>query len=348
MKLDTSKITALEDFSGVVLVCRAGTPVFSWEGGLAHRGWNVPNTMTTRFRIASVSKMFTAVAVLQLVHQGLVHLDDPITKHLETIAGSVSDEVTIAHLLSMTSGIADWFDESGDWEADWARLVREHPLYLLRTDADYLPLFADAPPIAAPGERYAYNGAGYNLLGLLIERLGGTSYYDHVRRHVFDLAGMSRSDFVALDSVAPEVAEGYVPQTAGESVVGWVKNIYSTTPQAAADGGATSTAGDLVAFNRALRANLLLPADLTTQMLSPQATEREEQVRGYHWRYGYGATLLLDDDGDIVRWGHTGEEDGVSARLYHYPRGDVDVAVLGNHSWSAGDLGWQIHDALTS
>jgi CubicO group peptidase (beta-lactamase class C family) len=244
----------------------------------------------------------------------------------------------------MTSGIADWFDESGDWEAQWAELIRRHPIYLLRRDEDYLPLFAHKPPLSAPGERHRYNGAGYLLLGMLIERTSGLSYVDYVRQHVFEPAAMTGSGLVALDDVEPRVAEGYLPP-AGSST-GWRRNIYSTTPAGAADGGAVCTAADVIAFGRALRGGRLLGAEMTERMLTAAISERDEKVRGYTWMYGYGVMFILDNIGRVVRWGHTGEEDGVSARLYHYPALDVDVAILGNQSRCAGTLAWEIHDAL--
>jgi len=210
-----------------------------------------------------------------------------------------------------------------------------------------LPLFVSESPLHPVGERFQYNGAGYILLGLIIERLTDVPHTEYVRHNIFDRAGMTRSGFVALDDVEPEVAEGYIPITdADDPVVDWKKNIYSTTPEAAADGGATSTVEDLVRFVRALRNGRLLSAQLTGAMLSPHVRQREDRPRGYAWEYGYGNAFIRDEDGRIVRWGHTGEEDGVSCRLYHYPGIDVDVVILGNQSWCAGTLGWEIHDLL--
>ncbi|WKX73940.1 serine hydrolase [Streptomyces sp. XD-27] len=336
-------------FSGAVVVARAGEPVFADAFGWASRAWRIPNTVGTRFRVASVSKMFTAVAVLRLVEQGRVGPADRLAPLLGARGAWLPPEVTVSHALTMTSGIADWFDEGGDWAAEWAALTAAHPLYLLRDNADYLPLFAGKEPLFAPGERHRYNGAGYILLGLLLESLTGRPYADVIHDQVFARAAMADSGFVALDEVVPGVAEGHLPpeEAADGRRTGWRRNVYSATPAAAADGGATCTADDLVGFARALRSGRLLGADMTRRALTPQVLERAEKVRGYTWKYGYGVMFLLDDDGTVVRWGHTGEEDGVSARLYHYPRLDADVAILGNVSGCAGALGWDLHDALT-
>lgn len=336
-----------EAFSGTVLLQRGDDRLFQGAYGYANRSWRVENHVDTRYRIASISKMFTAVAALQLVDTGALSLDTPVAACLGLEDTTIPREATVYHMLTMTSGIADWFEESGTWEEDWAELCREHPIYLFRENEDYLPLFVDEPPLHPVGERFQYNGAGYILLGLLIERLTHMPYKEYVQRNIFDRAWMTRSGFVALDDVELEVAEGYIPITdADDPVVDWKKNIYSTTPEAAADGGATSTAEDLVHFVEALRAGRLLSPMLTEAMLSPYVSQREDRPRGYAWEYGYGNAFIRDEDGQIVRWGHTGEEDGVSCRLYHYPGIDVDVVILGNQSWCAGTLGWEIHDLL--
>lgn len=336
-----------DGFSGVVLIRRGEDTLHSCVTGLAQRAWQVPHTLDTRFRVASVSKMFTAVGVLQLVERGLLDLDAPIVELLDLAETTISAQVTVRQLLTMTGGIADWFDETGDWEATWAELLRTHPVYLLRRNADYLPLFADKPARFPPGERHEYNGASYILLGMLIEQLTMAPFAEHLREHVFGPAAMTDTDLLPLEADVPRVADGYVPARDGTgAITGWTRNIYATTPEPAADGGATATAADLIAFTQALRAGALLPDQAVAEMLAPRVAEREEKVRGYLWRYGYGVMSILDDDGTVIRWGHTGEEDGVSTRLYHYPSLNIDVAICANTSWSAGKLAWNIHDLL--
>ena len=336
-----------EQFSGVILVRRAEEELFKAAYGFANRSWNISNTVHTRFRIASVSKMFTAVAVLQLIEANKLRLDTSIVDCLELKNTGIPKEATVQHMLTMTSGIADWFEESGNWEENWAALCREHPIYLFRRNEDYLPLFVNKPPVFPVGERHQYNGAGYILLGLVIEKISGLPYFDYVRQQIFQQAQMRRSDFVALDGVHEGVAEGYVPTMNSDGkITGWKKNIYSITPEAAADGGAISTVGDLARFSQALREGLFLSTEWTQEMLTPKVLERAERFKGYTWKYGYGTFFLLDDSDQVVRWGHTGEEDGVSCRLYYYPRQNLDVVILGNQSWCAGSVAWEIHDLI--
>jgi CubicO group peptidase (beta-lactamase class C family) len=219
-----------DQFSGVVLIKRDQKDLFRAAYGYANRSWKVENQVDTRFRIASVSKLFTAVAILQLIESNKLSLDASVVDCLGLEHTTIPKEATVQHMLTMTSGIADWFEESGDWEATWAALCREHPVYLFRRNEDYLPLFANKTPNFPIGEKHQYNGAGYILLGLIIEELSGLSYFDYIRQHIFEKTRMTRSDFVSLDSVSDEVAEGYIPVEKNDKVIGWKKNSYSTTP----------------------------------------------------------------------------------------------------------------------
>lgn len=332
-------------FSGAILIRGGRQDIFRRAYGFANRTWKIPNTTETRFRIASVGKMFTAAAVMQLIEAGKFSLDTRVIKYLKLKGTKIPLEATVYHMLTMTSGIADWTDEeSENFEAEWEQFCRDHPLYLLRRDADYLPIFSQLEPYNAIGEKHRYNNAGFMLLGLMIEKAAGLSYFDYIRQNIFARAGMKYSDFLDLDDVSPNVAEGYVSikDESGE-VVNWRKNIYSTTAGGAADGGSTSTLDDLVRFSRALRSGKLCSMESADTMLTPKVIADEDEPQ---WRYGFGCFILLDDEEQIVRWGHTGEEDGVSCRLLYYPRHKLDVVVLGNQSFCAGAVSRDIHELI--
>lgn len=335
------------DFSGVVHVRRGGADAYRRAVGLAHRGYEIPNQLDTRFRLASIGKLFTAIATLQLIERGDLSLESTVVDRLGLGVTAIPDTVTVWHLLTMTAGIADWFDEnSADVDEDWARLRREIPIDRLRANADYLPLFAAKPPVSPVGARHLYSNASYILLGLLIEQTAGQPYTDFVRAHVLAPAGMRGAGFDAIDDIGPRVAEGYLPP--GDRSASWRKNIYAVTPAPSADGGATATADDLAHLLDALRRGTLLSAASTEQLVTPKVVERDEPVRGYRWHFGFGLSFLLDDDGAIVRYGRPGEEDGVSCRLYHYPGRDVDVIILGNQSGCALRIGWDLHDTIVA
>lgn len=333
-------------FSGVVALEEKGDRIFEEAHGFAHRGWRVPNTIDTRFRVASIGKMSTAVGVLQLVGAGQIDFNASIVQLLEFTDTRISQEVAIEHLLSHTSGISDWVDEESLTDEIWETMWQETPIYEIRRLEDYLPFFAFDAPISSPGAKYRYCNAGYILLGMLIEKVTGQSYFTVIEERVFEVAGMRDSGFVSLDSEGPSLAEGYFQDSAGE----WKKNIFKTTPDAGPDGGAISTAGDLIRFLKALRKGELLGREMTQRMLEPSVPWGDGSVgfKGYSWGYGNGFMFNSREDGSVVRYGHTGEEVGVSGRMYHYPERDLDLVVLGNVSECTGDLCWEIHDRIVS
>ena len=330
-------------FSGAILIRHGRTDLFRRAYGFANRTWKIKNTPETRFRIASVGKLFTAAAVMQLIEAGRFSLDTRVVEHLGLKGTRIHSDATVYHFLTMTSGIADWINENAeDFNAEWSRFCRDHPLYLLRSDADYLPIFSQLEPYGALGEKFRYNNAGFMLLGLMIEKATGLSYFDYVRQNIFVRAGMTDTDFIDLDDVHPNVAEGYVPiKDNNGAVTGWRKNIYSTTAGGAADGGATSTLDDLVRFSRALREGKLCAKESVETMLTPKVDASDE---GKNWMYGFGCFIVLDDASNIIHWGHTGEEDGVSCRLFYYPARKIDVVILGNQS--AGKVIKDIHELI--
>lgn len=340
-----SKRARAQQFSGAILIRQGRDDLLRRAYGFANRTWNIKNKSDMRFRIASVGKMFTAAAIVQMIEAGKMTLDMHIVETLDLRGTKLPSEMTVYHALTMTSGIADWIDEEAeDFAAEWKKFCREHPLYLLRRDADYLPIFSNLEPYSPVGEKHRYNGAGYMLLGLMIEKITGSSYFEYMRQNIFARAGMTQTDFIDLDEVYPNVAEGYIPikDTSG-AVINWKKNYYATTAGGAADGGETSTLDDLLKFSRALRTGKLCSRESAESMLTPKVIADENDPR---WRYGFGCFILMDEKEQILRWGHTGEEDGVSCRLLYYPQHDVDVIILGNQSSCAGIASRDIHEAI--
>lgn len=275
------KNSLLNTFSGVVLIKKNDETLFSFEGGYANRSWKVPNTLQTKFRIASVSKMFTAVAIAQLVEKGLLDFNTKILDVLELRNTDISKDVTIHHLLTHTSGIADYYDESTGDEG-WKNLWRDRPIYNLRTLNDYLELFIDKKRVAEAGTQFKYNNADYILLGLVIEKIAGNTYFDYVINNIFNKIDMRDSCFIGLDEVHENVAEGY------EEINGnWIRNIYTATPTAASDGGATSTVEDLIKFIQALKNYKLINKEMTEKILTPYVIDQESNgFRDYVWKYG--------------------------------------------------------------
>jgi CubicO group peptidase (beta-lactamase class C family) len=346
---------ARDEFSGVVLVSRDGRTLFEGAYGLASRRWGVPVRTSTRFDVASVTKLFTSVAVLQQVAAGTLDLDASIHERVDLDGTAIPREVTLRHLLSHTSGIADDADEEAgeSYEALWV----DKPNYSVTHTADFLPQFVHKTPNFAPGEGCRYCNVGYVLAGLALERATGATYRDYVREHVFARAGMAASGFFDMREAVPDVAEGWEPVRAtttpddgapdgaahpGEgdppAIVGWRQNIYSYPPIGSPDGGAHTTAADLVRFLDAVRAGDLLPTDLTAAFLTPQALHHEVEGAGpgeaAALHHAFGLEVEVTADGSVRSLYKDGINTGASAIVRHYPGRDgepgVTVAVVSN------------------
>jgi CubicO group peptidase (beta-lactamase class C family) len=319
------ELEAGDEFSGVVRIEQGERELLSAAYGYASRTWHIPTTLETRFDTASITKLFTAVATLQLVERGAFGLETSMTEYLGLEETGISSAVTPYHLLTHTSGIADDADEeAGERYED---LFRELPNYSIVETADYLPQFIGKPPNFAPGDGCRYCNVGYVLLGLMIERATGSTYRSYVSEHVFAPAGMSRSGFFRMDVVEPDVAEGVEAiEQPGVPNVGWRRNIYSYPPIGGPDGGAHVTVGDLFQFHRAVTDRRLLAAELTAELLSPKERHSVSGTRSH--MMGFGFEFETDADGVVRSYWKEGVNVGVSGILSHYPGDDITVAVL--------------------
>lgn len=319
--------TEQEAFSGVVLVTQGSSQLFAGTYGYASRSWKVPNTLTTRFDTASVTKLFTAVATLQLIDQGLLAFDTPVIDFLGLQGTAIERAVNVYHLLTHTSGIADDAEEeSGEVYAD---IWKTRPNYAVTETADFLPQFAHKPPNFPPGQGCRYCNCGYVLLGLLIEKASGLSYRDYIRQHIFVPAEMLHSDFFRMDDVNEDVAEGCDPlRDEHGAIVAWKKNIYACPPIGSPDSGAHVTASDLDRFLRKVKAGTLLSAQATAAFFTPQVLHHTQD----DWKqmYGYGVWFAVDGAGKVLFAEKEGINAGVSAVIRHYPDQDINVVLLAN------------------
>jgi CubicO group peptidase (beta-lactamase class C family) len=297
-----AQLAAMGDFSGAVLVVQDGRTVYARAAGLANREHQTSNTLETRFRIASMGKMFTAVAILQLAQAGKLDLDATVGTYLPDYPNATfAKTVTIAQLLSHTGGAGDFMGPV--WAARAASL---------KAPADYVALFGGRPPEFTPGSRFSYANYGFIVLGRIVERVSGEAYGDYLAGHVFGPAGMSHS---GLD-VRPDVAGAYVrgpdglrPRPAAFDQPG--------TPA----GGGYSTVGDLQAFAQALTAHRLLDADHTRQMLTGR-------VNADGGLYGYG--VQDRSAGGLRDVGHDGGGPGENGSLRILADGQAVIVVLTN------------------
>ena len=269
---------AAGQFSGVALIAHDGKPFFHEAVGLADRSFSVPNRTETRFNVGSIGKAFTQVAIAQLAAQGRLAFTDTIRKHLPSSVypSPAADRITIQQLVTMTSGLGDVFGEKYD----------ATPKDRLRTLADYLPLFAGEPLLFEPGADRRYSNAGYVVLGLIVERISGESYYDYVRDHVFEPAGMTDTGDWPQDTVVPNRAVGYTRERGGSgesetAASGGTErpNLYALPARSSSAGGAYSTALDLLRFDQALRGDRLLSREYGDWFFSGKANRPATSVR---------------------------------------------------------------------
>jgi CubicO group peptidase (beta-lactamase class C family) len=316
-----------ELFSGVVLITQGESCLYSGAFGYASRTWKVRNTLQTRFDPASITQLFTSVASLQMIDQGQFDFETRVIEFLGLEGTAISKEVNVFHLLTHTSGIGDDSEEEeGEiYEDLWVT----KPNYSVTTTADFLPQFIHKPANFPPGKGCRYCNCGYVLLGLMIEKVSGMPYRDYVRENIFAKAQMFHSDFLRLDRVHEDVAEGSDPihDEAGK-LIGWKKNIYSFPPIGSPDGGAFVTASDLDAFLRAVEAGQLLSPESTAAFLTPQVKYRE--MDNLTMMYGYGLWFDVDKSGEVVCSQKEGVNAGVSGLIRNYPALDINVVLLSN------------------
>lgn len=279
-------------FMGSVLVAKNGKVLFSKSYGMADLEWNVPNSSTTRFNIASMTKQFTAASILLLEDRGKLKTDDLVKKYLPDAPASWS-KITIYHLLTHTSGISD----------DGARYEPGPPERLL---------FTDKPLNSQPGEQWAYANLGYIVLGYLIEKISGQTYEQFVQQNIFKPLGMNDSGLMSFVTIIPRRATGYWPGNNG------IENADRPDPRIGFSAGSLySTTEDLLRWEEGLfGGKLLSPASLHT-MITPF---KSDYACGLHVNRVDGR-LLIEHDGNNI---------GFNSDMAYYPEERIAIIVLAN------------------
>ena len=274
-----------------------------------------------------MNKMFTAVAICQLVEQGKLSFEGSVEDFLspDWLPHDVASKIKIKHLLTHTSGLGEYFNNEF-WQM---------PKHKFRELSDYRVLFKNEAMNLEPGLRWKYSNAGMFLLGVVIEKSSGQSYFDYVREHIYKPAEMENTDCYAMDEPIPNLAIGYY-QRDGKTVNN-SQTIYRSGPA----GGGFSTTGDLFKFSRALLSYQLLGKDSTNQAITPKPILKSPY-------YGFGFQARSKDDINI--FGHSGGDDGVSTRMdiLRSPANDNDFTtiVLSNKDEPAERVSKAIRDIL--
>jgi D-alanyl-D-alanine carboxypeptidase len=308
-RADTARRAAADKFSGAILLARGDTVLLREAYGLADRDNKVSNTVDTIFRTASTSKMFTGAAVMRLVQDGKLKLDDPIAKIVPALAGKPIGPATIHQLLSHSSGAGDFYGP----------LLDEHKKQLQDHD-DFVSIFGGAALQFEPGEKADYSNLGYIWLGAAIEHASGKSFYDYLDEVVFKPAGMVRTDTPPADVDMRGRAHGYMRPPGTRE---WVSAAQYLDYRPDGAGGAWSTIDDMQRFLSALRRNRILDEKYTRLMLSPKAEQWKGRDYGYGvWIESYARTARVI--------GHPGGEMGSNSEAWFMPDTGYQIIVLSN------------------
>jgi D-alanyl-D-alanine carboxypeptidase len=298
---------------GLSIAVARGRRILLAKGyGFADLEEKVPASPDTVYQIGSISKQFTAAAVMRLVERGKVSLDDPLTKYLPDYP-TRGHRVLVRHLLQQTSGIREFFTVNGydEMEAGAAESYSRQ---------DLIDLFKREPFVFAPGERWAYSNSNYTLLGVIIERASGLTYEQYLQETFFRPLGLSTIHSFGARPKGSGFAKGYVPR--GGALVP-APPVNPNT--AVGDGGLASSAPDLVRWTWALNGGRAVSAASYRLMIAPERVRR-----GYRPDYGFGLSLVPLEG--RRRIGHNGDVTGFTGALAHYPEADLTVVALTNRA----------------
>ena len=315
-------------FRGNVCIIQDGAVMLEHTSGYADLPNGLPNTMDTRFASASAGKVFVAVGILQLIEQGKLRLDDTLGQLLDIDWHAIDPAVTVEQLLTHTSGVPDYFDESvmDDYEALWA----DYPNYKIRRNSDLLSLFIHKPMMYPRGTRFQYNNTGYVLLAMIIEQRTGMPFDQYLKAHVFDVCGMASTGYYELDRLPARCANSYIycPENGD-----YRTNIFSVDAKGTGAGGAFITVKDIVRFWTHLLDGTLLSKDMVARMLSKQSGDGLDPEEGH---YGYGVWIIDNPNGEDYAY-FQGCDPGVSFLSEYNPEKSIITVLVSNY----GDNVWK-------
>jgi D-alanyl-D-alanine carboxypeptidase len=293
---------AADLFAGSALVAKGGEVLLRRGFGLANREWNVPHKATGKFRLGSLTKQFTATAILQLMERGALALDDGIARHYPE-APATWRGVTLSHLLTHTSGIASYTSIPGFFQNMAQRDL---------SPRDIIALTENEPLEFAPGTKFKYNNGGYVVLGQVIERLSEKPYEDYVREKILQPLGLDSTGHEQVETIIPQRVQGYRYKN------GRIENaayLAMSLPYAA--GSIYSSVDDLLAWQRALAA------------AKPIGRASRDLMFANHG-HGYGFAWAIQTQFSHRQFVHAGGINGFSAVMSHYPDDDLTIVLLAN------------------
>jgi CubicO group peptidase (beta-lactamase class C family) len=290
-----------KQFMGSVLVAKPAGVLLSKGYGYANLEWDVPNSPSSKFRLGSITKQFTAACILLLEERGKLKTSDLVKKYMPD-APAAWDKITIFHLLTHTSGIPNFtsFPDYG-------------PTKTLPSPAEKtVARFRDKPLDFQPGDKWSYSNSGFVLLGYLIGKISGESYEKFVQENIFSPLGMHDSGYDSYSEIIKHRASGYTPHDSG-----MINASYLDMSIPGGAGGLYSTTEDLLRWERSLFGGKVLSAESLRKMTTP-----------YKGNYGFG--LFITEANGIKVIDHAGGIDGFNTFLAYYPSDQLVVVVLAN------------------
>lgn len=306
------RLAEADVFSGAVLLAKDGVPVYKAAYGTANKDYNVPNKIDTKFNLGSMNKMFTAVAIAQLVEKGKLSFDDPLSKFIPDFPDAESaKKIQVKHLLSHTAGLGPYF----------TKRYQDMSRNKLRTVDDMMALAKqDEKLLFEPGSKWQYSNTGMLVLGKIIEIVSGQSYYDYVRENIYKPAGMLNTDAYELDKVNPNLAVGY-HKTFTENGIVWSNNVFQHVMRGGPQGGGYSTVDDLLRFDQALRGGKLVSATMVKILTTPKPELNSPD-------YGYG--FMVNTAAGTA--GHSGGFLGIHSNLSMFMESGWTAIFMSNYS----------------
>ena len=309
-------------FRGSILLAKDGKIILAKGYGLANIELDVANSPETKFRFGSITKQFTAAAILQLEERGKLKVGDKASKYIPGAPLAWSD-ITIHHLLTHTSGIPSYTNEAGN-----KAHMRDH----IGAPLDFIKKFQDLQLEFSPGEKFRYNNSGYFLLGVIVEQVSGLKYEDYLRVNVFEPLQMTNTGYDWSATILEGRASGYSKSTDGLEVNADLLDMGQ--PYAA--GSLYSTVMDLYKWDRAL---------YTTKVLNAQSLEAAFTPGRYDWgdgiKYGYGWGITNVHGHKAV--GHGGGINGFSTVIWRAIKEDTTSIVLSNTDFlNVGKIGMDL------
>ncbi|MEM7263312.1 MAG: serine hydrolase [Planctomycetota bacterium] len=300
----------LGQFSGAALIADAGKVIYRGAFGLANSDWGIPNEPDTKFRLASITKQFTAMLILRLVDAGKIELEAPIRRYLPDYPAEAGHRVTVHHLLNHTSGIPSYTNLPGFMTRD---SFHHYPAN------EFIAKFCSGPLEFDPGSQFRYNNSGYYLLGAIAASVTGSTYREAMREYVLEPLGLADTGYGNPSAVIEKRATGYDELLGRRRVARWLD---MTSAHSA--GALYSTVDDLWKWAEAIRSQRLLAGFLKERMLTPGLG-----------RYGYGWSIDNGDPEHPKIW-HTGGINGFSTIISLVPSRGRAVILLCNSSAVSG------------